>query len=119
MRPTLIRLGLVAALAVALLAVAGVTVRSHTAPPAARTAARPVDPPADRVARAQQPLRDVPGDWGGWATFGATYLEQARVTADPALYPLAEQAAGKSLKLHRDGNGSALVVLGALANARH
>ncbi|MCU7728912.1 hypothetical protein ODJ79_34810 [Actinoplanes sp. KI2] len=115
MRRTLISL----ALAAALLGVAGIAVRPHSASPAALTAAPPVDQLADRVARAQQHLRDVPGDWGGWATLGATYLEQARVTADPALYPQAEQAARKSLALRRDGNGGALVVLGALANARH
>ncbi|MFD0519419.1 tetratricopeptide repeat protein [Paractinoplanes durhamensis] len=59
----------------------------------------------------------MPGDWAGWAGLGAAYLEQARVTSDPALYPQAEQAARRSLALRR--NGDALVVLGALANARH
>jgi len=108
-------------LAAAVLVVAGIALRPHTAtsPAGAVQAQQPVDVLADRVARAQQHLRDVPGDWGGWVTLGATYLEQARVTADPALYPQAEQAARKSLALRRDGNGGALVVLGALANARH
>ncbi|WP_034215818.1 tetratricopeptide repeat protein [Actinoplanes subtropicus] len=107
------------ALAAAVLAVAGIAFRPHTAPPRSVAQAQPVDVLADRVARAQQHLRDVPGDWGGWAALGATYLEQARVTADSALYPQAERAARKSLALRRDGNGGALVVLGALANARH
>src|SRR5690348_6407174 len=113
------------ALVAAVLAVAGIAIRPHTATSPdvladrVARAQQPVDVLADRVARAQQHLRDVPGDWGGWATLGATYLEQARVTADPALYPQAEQAARKSLALRRDGNGAGLVVLGALANARH
>ncbi|NMO51768.1 hypothetical protein HH310_11255 [Actinoplanes sp. TBRC 11911] len=111
------RLLLCAALAVALLAIAGVVVRpERTSAPAGRPGGP--DPLAVRVARAQQHLRDLPGDWSGWATLGAAYLEQARVTADPARYPQAEQAARKSLTL-RSGNGGALVVLGALANARH
>ena len=193
MRRTLTRVGLLAALAAALLTVAGVATRPHRSPAAARSqqaaesaaaarlrsgaelsvvagsqrgaessvvagsqpgaessavarsqpgAALPaaeapgaVEPSgaaesgsgaelpsgalAGRVARAQQRLRDVPGDWTGWAALGAVYLEQARITADPALYPEAEQAAQRSLTLRRDGNGDALVVLGALANARH
>jgi tetratricopeptide (TPR) repeat protein len=123
MRRTLTRLGLLAALAAALLTVAGVATRPHRTP-AARPQTQPVaEPPAaalaDRVARAQQRLRDLPGDWTGWAALGAAYLEQARITADPALYPKAEQAAQRSLTLRRAGNGDALVVLGALANARH
>ncbi|MFC7279914.1 hypothetical protein ACFQS1_38655 [Paractinoplanes rhizophilus] len=119
MRRTLIRLGIAAALAAAVLTVATVAFRPTAEAPAARTVARQVDPLADRVARAQQHLRDVPGDWAGWSALGAAYLEQARVTADPGRYPQAEQAARKSLALRRAGNGDALVVLGALANARH
>lgn len=47
------------------------------------------------------------------SSFGGAYLEQARVTAGPGLYPKAEQAAERSLQLRRDGNSGALVVLGA------
>jgi len=104
--------------AAALVLVAGVAFRP-TRPPAATPAAALADPLTTRVARAQQHLRDVPGDWTGWAALGGAYLEQARVTADPALYPKAQQAAEKSLALRPRDNGDALVVLGALANARH
>ncbi|MFC7534169.1 hypothetical protein [Actinoplanes sp. GCM10030250] len=123
MRRTLTRLGLAAALATALLAVAAVLTwpRTPTTPvPASQDTTRPpAGLLADRIARSQQQLRDVPGDWPGWAALGAAYLEQARITADPGLYPRAEQAARQSLTLRRDGNSDALVVLGALANARH
>ncbi|MFI5893080.1 hypothetical protein ACIA5D_23520 [Actinoplanes sp. NPDC051513] len=119
MRRTLIRLGIAAALAAAVLTVANIAFRPRTERPAAQTVAQQTDLLAGRVARAQQHLRDVPGDWAGWSALGAAYLEQARVTADPGLYPQAEQATRKSLSLRRDGNGDALVVLGALANARH
>ncbi|MEV6302622.1 hypothetical protein AB0M02_24635 [Actinoplanes sp. NPDC051861] len=124
MRRTLIRLGLATAIAAALLGAAAVVTRpapeDPTTVPAAQSAVRPpADLLGDRIARAQQRLRDVPGDWPGWAALGGAYLEQARITADPGLYPKAEQAAKRSLALRRDGNGDALVVLGALANARH
>jgi tetratricopeptide (TPR) repeat protein len=103
------------ALAAALLTAAGIVVRPSSTP--APAAASVPDPLALRVERAQQHLRDVPADWSGWAALGGAYLEQARVTSDPTLYPRADQAARKSLSLRR--NGDALVVLGALANARH
>jgi tetratricopeptide (TPR) repeat protein len=106
-------------LTVAVLTAAGAAFRPRSEPAVVPVAAPQADPLTTRVARAQQHLRDVPGDWTGWAALGAAYLEQARVTADPALYPKAEQAADRSLELRRDGNGDALVVLGALANARH
>ncbi|MEU4690967.1 tetratricopeptide repeat protein [Actinoplanes sp. NPDC023714] len=107
-------------LAAALLTAAALVTLPGRAPqPGPVAAARPADLLADRIARTQQRLRDVPGDWPGWAGLGAAYLEQARITADPGLYAKAEQAAGRSLKLRRDGNSDALVVLGALANARH
>jgi tetratricopeptide (TPR) repeat protein len=121
MRRTLIRLGLAAALAAGLLTVAAVVVRPDAPAPAAQAAAAPppVDRLAQRIERAQQQLRDVPGDWPAWAALGAAYLEQARITADPGLYPKAEEAARRSLELRPDDNGDGLVVLGALANARH
>jgi tetratricopeptide (TPR) repeat protein len=86
---------------------------------AAPAAATPVDRAADSIARAQQRLRDVPGDYDSWAALGGAYLERARVTADPTYYPKAEGALRRSLIIHRDGNATALIGLGALANARH
>jgi tetratricopeptide (TPR) repeat protein len=120
MRRTLVRLGLAAVLAAALIAAAALLAWPRpTTPAAPAAAARPADVLATRIARTQQQLRDVPGDWPAWAALGAAYLEQARITADPGLYPKAEQAARQSLTLRSDGNSDALVVLGALANARH
>jgi tetratricopeptide (TPR) repeat protein len=84
--------------------------------PAAQTAA---DQLAASIARAQQHLRTVPGDYDAWATLGAAYLERARVTADPTYYPKAEGALRRSLTLRPTGNPAALVGLGALANSRH
>jgi tetratricopeptide (TPR) repeat protein len=71
------------------------------------------------IARAQDHLRTVPGDYAAWATLGAEYVERARVTADPTYYPKAEGALRRSLRLRPAGNSAALVGLGTLANARH
>ncbi|HKE64593.1 MAG TPA: hypothetical protein VKB59_08060, partial [Micromonosporaceae bacterium] len=71
------------------------------------------------IARAQQRLRQVPGDWVTWAALGSAYLERARVTADPTYYPKAEGALDKSMSLRSRDNADALTGLGALSNARH
>jgi cytochrome c-type biogenesis protein CcmH/NrfG len=86
---------------------------------AAPAAAAPVDRLAAGIARAQQRLRVVPGDYVTWAALGSAYLERARISADPNYYPKAEGALRRSLTVRPDGNAAALVGLGALANARH
>jgi tetratricopeptide (TPR) repeat protein len=75
--------------------------------------------PDASIARAQQRLRQVPGDWSTWAALGGAYLERARISADPSYYPKAEGALQKSLSLRGRDNAEALTGLGALANARH
>ena len=74
---------------------------------------------SEGIARAQEHLRAVPGDYVTWAALGSAYIERARVTADPAYYPKAGGALRHSLKLRPTGNPAALTGLGALANARH
>lgn len=71
------------------------------------------------IEQAQQRLEKVPGDWTTWATLGVAYVEQARISADPSYYPLAEGALERSLEERPDDNDLALTGLGALANARH
>lgn len=78
-----------------------------------------VDPLGDAISTAQQRLERLPGDYRTWAELGATYVEQARATADPSYYPKAEGALQQSLGLRPDGNDTALTGMGALANARH
>ena len=103
--------------------IVGLRTTSHTAPaPAAEVAntnAAPTAASDAAIQRAQQRLRQVPGDWVTWAALGSAYLERARVTADPSYYPKAEGALDKSLKLRSRDNAAALTGLGALANARH
>jgi tetratricopeptide (TPR) repeat protein len=99
----------------------GVSAPASTAPvPNGLTSGQaPVDQLAEGIARAQQQLAAVPGDYVTWAALGSAYTERARVTADPTYYPKAEGALRRSLDLRPGGNPAALVGLGALANARH
>ncbi|BCB81863.1 tetratricopeptide repeat protein [Phytohabitans flavus] len=94
-------------------AILGPTGDSPVAAPAA--AAAPVDP----IARAQERLKLVPGDWRAWAALAVAYVERGRISADPTNYPRAEEAVRRSLAVRPTGNGEALVAQGALANARH
>ncbi|MFC8425403.1 tetratricopeptide repeat protein [Streptomyces sp. NPDC057236] len=63
-------------------------------------------------------LRAQPRDFGGWATLGTAYVEQARTQGDPSRYPQAERALERSLAL-APGNEQALSGQAALAAARH
>lgn len=78
----------------------------------ARTLGRSVDD-------LQRRLRSHPKDWQAWTSLGFAYLEDARVAADPALYPKAEGAFARSLELNPTDNFAAPAGRGALANARH
>lgn len=71
------------------------------------------------VGRLQRRLAEQPGDSVAWAALGAAYLERSRAGGDPALYPKAEEAIARSLKLQPEQNLPAFVGMGALANARH
>ncbi|MBT3151808.1 tetratricopeptide repeat protein [Streptomyces sp. CHD11] len=66
----------------------------------------------------QAHLRAQPRDFGGWATLGTAYVEQARLQGDPSRYPQAERALERSLALEPD-NEPALAGQAALAAARH
>ncbi|MFF7450799.1 MULTISPECIES: tetratricopeptide repeat protein [unclassified Streptomyces] len=70
------------------------------------------------VSSLQAHLRSQPRDFGGWATLGLAYVEQARTQGDPSRYPRAEQALKRSLDI-RPGNEQALAGRAALAAARH
>ncbi|WP_103355980.1 lipopolysaccharide assembly protein LapB [Amycolatopsis sp. CA-128772] len=89
--------------------------------PSAGPAPAPVaqDTLTHSIVVAQDKLRRTPQDPLTWAQLGTAYVEQARITADPAYYPKAQGALEKSLQQQPDGNGAALIGMGALANARH
>jgi len=102
------------------LTVAGGVLVTPSAPPAPTptTVVAATDPLVQRIERAQQRLRDVPGDWQTWAALGSALVERARVTGDPTYYPRAENALKESLRL-KPSNPEALIGQGMLANARH
>ncbi|HET7529569.1 MAG TPA: hypothetical protein VFJ98_01270 [Mycobacteriales bacterium] len=74
---------------------------------------------AQSIARTQQQVRRVPGDWPAWATLGLNYVEQARRTVDPTYYPKAAAALRRSLQIHPRGNFLAMAGEAALASAQH
>ncbi|MGH3930718.1 MAG: tetratricopeptide repeat protein [Pseudonocardiaceae bacterium] len=78
-----------------------------------------LDPLSRMIEAAQQELRADPDDALTWAQLGSAYVEQARATADPAYYEKAQGALERSMTLQPQGNGEAMIGLGALANARH
>jgi len=71
------------------------------------------------IRKTQEHLRVRPDDWSTWAELGMAYVQQARITADPAYYPRAEGALKRSLKVRPKDNALALTGQGALAAARH
>ena len=83
------------------------------------SAGTPVTAATGTIARYQQDLRDSPDDYRTWASLGAAYVQQARVTVDPTYYPKAEGALQRSLRLNGTDNVPAMVGMAALANARH
>jgi len=121
-------LGVTAALGLALvlLAVATLTGVTRRAPAPAPVALTSLDAPlastadtTQTIAYLQARLKKFPTDHDAWASLGATYIAQARITADPAYYPKADGAFAESLKAEPEGNGLALSGLASLAAARH
>ncbi|UBU15237.1 tetratricopeptide repeat protein [Nonomuraea gerenzanensis] len=81
----------------------------------------PATPPsADRPGREtlQERLKRLPGDYRGWAELGLQYVDQARVTGDPAFYTKAEGALVTAAKLN-DRDDTVLTGQAALAAGRH
>lgn len=72
-----------------------------------------------RVEGLQARLRAVPTDAPSWASLGLTYVERARVTADPSYYPKAQGALERSLSIESSENFAAHAGLSALASGRH
>ncbi|MFG2836031.1 tetratricopeptide repeat protein [Streptomyces zaomyceticus] len=85
------------------------------APGGTVSAARPADTAAALTTRLQR----LPGDWNTWSALGMAHIEQARTTADPALYTRADKALRRSLALQPSGNTGAETGMAALAAARH
>jgi tetratricopeptide (TPR) repeat protein len=118
--------GLIAGMAGGLTLGASITLHS-------RFAAAPAAPPvsgtdfqqmsstslAAGIGRLQRHLREQQKDATGWATLGLSYVEQARLTADPTYYPKASASLAQALRVRPSDNDAAHAGLAALAAARH
>lgn len=71
------------------------------------------------ISALQTRLKRLPKDWQSLAALGSAYVEQARLTGNPAFYPKAQLAFEQSLTLESKNNYHALGGLSALAAARH
>ncbi|MDX6254709.1 MAG: hypothetical protein QOJ11_1043 [Frankiales bacterium] len=71
------------------------------------------------IAGLQATLRKAPGNYAAWATLGLDYVDQARVTVNPAFDTLAEGALRKSLAINSADNFIADAGEASLAAARH
>lgn len=93
---------------------AGATLTGHTSTGGGSQPGR-----VSGIAGLQQHLRAQPRDAESWAVLGLSYVEQARLTADPTYYPKAAGVLGRSLRIEPDANDAAHAGLAALAAARH
>ena len=64
-------------------------------------------------------MHRTPANYQAWATLGLDYVQQAKVTVNPAYYPKATGALAKSLRLHRGDNYVAMAGEAALNAAEH
>ena len=122
----LLTAGLAGALAVGLTFGATLTISGQPSPlpgsgpvPAAAFGQLSAASLTEGIGQLQQHLRAQPRDATGWATLGLSYVEQARLTADPAYYPKAAAALAQALRVRPRDNDAAHAGLAALAAARH
>ena len=117
-----------AGLAAAVLAVSGVLgTGSGTSQPVDTSAAPGVsspvgtssDPLAQDIVRQQDKARATPGDYVAWATLGLDYVQQAKITVNPAYYPKASGALERSLALNSTVNYQAMAGMATLKAAEH
>lgn len=125
------RLVVIVAASAALFTVGGIGIgrvitSSNDTPAASRPATTGVDAAplgtdalSRRITALQNQLRTSPADASAWASLGLAYVQQAKVTVDPAFYPKAEQALKKSLELQPKDNFFAYAGQSALASGRH
>ena len=74
---------------------------------------------AATVTSLQERLRRSPDDAAAMATLGLAYVQQARVTVDPALYAKAEDLLRRAAPAVAPDDASAQIGLASLAAARH
>lgn len=77
------------------------------------------DPIAADIAKQQYEVRLTPGNYTAWASLGLDYVQQAKVTVNPAYYPKAEAVLKRSLQLNARDNYVAMAGKAALKAAEH
>ncbi len=83
------------------------------------TDSRPADPVAADIALQQRSLREHPNDPDAWALLGLDYVDQAKVTVNPAYYPKAVGVLARSLALNSTSNVLGFAGMAALKAAEH
>jgi len=83
------------------------------------TGSRPADPVAADIALQQSSLREHPNDADAWALLGLDYVDQAKVTVNPAYYPKAVGVLARSLALNSTSNVLGFAGMAALKAAEH
>src|SRR5205823_5542513 len=78
-----------------------------------------VDALTRNIEMSQAALRAAPEDYQSWATIGLDYVQQAKITINPAYYPKAKGALATSLRLHPAHNYVAMAGEAALNAAEH
>ena len=71
------------------------------------------------IQRLQTRVQAVPKDFVAWAALGLAYVQQAKVTVDPAYYPKAQSVLERSLSINKSDNYVGAAGMAALAAARH
>jgi tetratricopeptide (TPR) repeat protein len=119
-RPRRHRLLAAAVVVLAVLMVAGVGIVGHAgSSPTISAATSSTGDQTTAIAALQATLKHAPGNASAWATLGLDYVDQARVTVNPAFDTLAEGALKKSLVLNSTDNFVAFAGQATLAAARH
>jgi len=87
--------------------------------PVAGSGAAGTDPVVADIALQQDTLRHSPGDADAWALLGLDYVQQAKVSVEPAYYPKAEGVLTRSLALNATSNVLGFAGEAALKAAEH
>jgi tetratricopeptide (TPR) repeat protein len=112
----------------AVIFLAGALLPTHAAQPPSPSATQPSPAPVptsslqklqDEIISLQGRLEGDPRDADALSSLGLAYLQEARLTVNPAFYTKADEVLRKSVKINRRSNYQGLLGMGILAGARH
>lgn len=87
--------------------------------PTPSPSATAADPLAADIVKQQNAVRDAPKNYVAWANLGLDYVQQAKITVNPAYYPKATAVLARSLALNTTENYLAMAGQAALKAAEH